>query len=665
MNSDIKHIKGISRVMTLFVMICMTMSGCTNDYIESPREDSLIEDQMELTGSLTLPEMPEFSTRGDFGDTPGSDLKLTIFEFDLGSDAAHSFLSHIYNAEITSATTAVGNNGTVNFKFTINKTDAPKVLHLMLADKPLTSSFGSVASIFLDLSVSDNKEAYWGAVEFADGYNEKDESGKETLSSKLTGVPMIRNFAKISVSENLDNFELLGFEVINVPLAGTVAPLDLTTLQTPSLLDGNKMKKYSEINYSGVIPGNATFGNTEAEARKWNDSKAWTSASRYVYEHPYESTRRSYLIIYGTYTAPNNTSTTGYYKIDIGNPTGDHGMFEYYDIIRNIAYNVTITKVEAPGMATVSEAIDRAPFNNISASTETSSMLNISDNHNMLVVNDTNHIIIEDNQKVEVLYRYVTNITGNRKEENLKPYSVNLVPGPVIKEVADSVAWKDNYGVNWMKIIITCNKPDDRVKTQSFSIVDGNGLGRTINLVLRNPWKYSRLKNPNGSESDYYATIAPVTANLYTTPIPQNISNKPGEPLTVFFDLPDGLPETMFPLEFQLEPEYQGIENDKIGNLVVHTGPSLVNPEAVAISYIKTLSYKEYLYQYTEDDSNDVDINKPNKNHTVRCRFLTINTVDSGSPGEITIHCEYFKPNIKVKFERVDLTAPPDSNSPS
>lgn len=650
MKSVINHIKGISRVMTLFVMICMIMSGCTNDYIESAREDSSMEGQMELTGSLTLPDMPELSSRGGFGDTPGSNLQLTIFEFEFGSDAAHSFLSHIYNAEITSATTAVANKGTVNFKFTINKTDAPKVLHLMLADKQLTSSFGSVASIFLDLSVTDNKEAYWGAVEFANGYNQ---SGDESLSSKLTGVPMIRNFAKISVSENLSNFDLLGFEVINVPLAGTVAPLDLNTLQTPSLINGNVMKEYKQIGYSGVIPGNATFGNTEAEAKKWNESKTWTSYSRYIYEHPYESTRRSYLIIYGTYTAPNNVSTTGYYKIDIGDPTGNHGMFEYYNIIRNIAYNVTITEVGAPGMATVAEAIDRAPFNNISAATETSSMLNISDNSNMLVVNDTNHIIIENNKKVEVLYRYVTDVAGNKNERNDIPSTPNLAPGPVIKEFATPETWTDSYGVSWMKIIITCNNPDDRVKTQSFSIVDGAGLGRTINLVLRNPWKYSRLKNQDGTQSGYYATVAPGTADLYETPEPKNISNEPGQPLTVFFDLPDGLPETMFPLQFQLEPKYQGIENDKIGNLVVHTGPSLFNDDVVAISYIKTLSYKEYLYQYTDDDSNEVDVSKSNKNHTVRCRFLTINTVDNDSPGEIMIHCEYFKPDISVQFKRV------------
>lgn len=655
MNSNIKHIKDSSIVVAFWVIMSVILYGCSNNYIESTLEDNLKADQTEITGFLSLPEMPELLTRGTFGETPGANLKLTIFEFDLGSDAAHSFLSHIYNAEISDPTN-VGNNVRVKFKVTVNKTDNPKVMHLMLTDKQLTSQFGSMASILLDLSTTDDNEAYWGTVEFPNGYNVKDDSGKDILNSKLTGVPLIRNFAKISVSENLTNFQLLGFEVINVPLSGTIAPLDLATLKTPSLLtvDGSKMKQYKDIDYSGVIPGNASFGNTEAAARRWNNSKVWTTGSRYIYEHPYESTRRSYLIIYGKYTAPNNAITTGYYKIDIGDPTGDHGMFKYYNIIRNISYNVTINSVEAPGMATVAEAIDRAPFNNISASTETSTMLNISDNHNMLVVNDTNHIIIDDDQKIDVYYRYVKDLTGDKKEDNSIPYAVNLEKGPVIKDFTESITYTDDYNVNWKKITITCNNPDDVVKTQSFSIVDGNGLGRTINLVLRKPWKYPRLKYPDGSESDYYATIAPVKADLYTTPVPQNISNKPGEHLTVFFDLPDGLPETMFPIEFQIEPKYQGIENDKVGNLVVNTGPSLFDPNIVAISYIKTLTYMEYLYKYTDDDSNDVDITKPNTNHTVRCRFLTINSVENNSPGEIIIHCDYFKPDVSVQFKRVD-----------
>lgn len=660
MISDFKYT--ISRLLTFFALLSVVTTSCTNEAPEVPGTGQISGDEIVVQGALTLPDMSVSVSRGLFGPTVAdSDLKLTILEFDKGADDSHSFLSHVYKAEIMTATN-VGNNVLVKFKVTIYKSDSPKILHLMLADDYVSTQFGSVATVLPSLYVADRREAYWGTVEFPDGYNTTDSEGSVTLNpdvkSKLTAVPMIRNFAMITVSENLSNFELLGFDVVNVPTSGTIAPWDQNTLSVPSMLktDGS-MESYKNIKYQGYIPGDAGFGNTEVQAKA-----SWTSSSqnmlstttRYLYEHPYESTRRSYLIIYGIYTS-GSVPTPGFYKVDIGGLDND-GMFQNYNIIRNIHYNVVITSVQAAGMSTVAEAIDRAPFNNISAATETSAMLNVSDNTNMLVVNDTNHIIVDNDQTIDVFYRYVQNLKTDPKEDNTIPHTVGLgpenVPGPVIKSVSPATPYTDSQGVNWMKIILTCNNPDDIVKTQSFSIVDGTGLGRTINLVLRKPWSYDRLKYANGVESDYFATVAPVTANTYTTPVPQNISAQNGEPVTLFFDLPDGLPETMFPLYFQLEPKYQGLENDKVGNMVVSTGPSLFDPNVTAISYIKTVTYMEYRYQYINDTSSEFDISKINRDHTIRCRFLTINSVESGSEGEIMIHNDYFSPDVSVKFKR-------------
>lgn len=657
MQSKICHIIRRSLFPTIYAMLLSIVIGsCTSDDFEISETNQ--SDEMVIHGSISLPDMPQTISRGIMGEEPNAHLKLTVFEFDLGSDAAHSFLSHIYYAEITSNTTAVANNGTVDFKVTLNKSAKPKVLHFMLADDYLPSDFGSVSTLLPNITVSGDSEAYWGCVPFTNGYNNEDDDAtlRDDVMGKLTQIPMIRNFAKISVSVSPDvnNFELIGFDVLNVPSAGTVAPFDQKTKGVPSLLKNGKMESYNDISYAGIVPGTSQFFNTEVEAKNWDENSANLNSteSRYVYEHPYESTRRSYLIVYGNYTTGNITKS-GFYKIDIGN-LDSNKLFQTYNIIRNIHYNVIINEVHAAGMSTVTEAIDRAPFNNLSTATETSSMLNVSDNINMLAVNATNHIIVDKNKTIEVLYRYITDLVGSKEVHNEVPRTPDLKVGPVIKDYSKST-FTDDLGVNWIKIEILCNDPDDIARTQSFSIVDGTGLGRTINLVLRNPWKYDLLKYADGTESEWYATIKPITENEFgNDPTPENISSKPGKPLTVFFDLPDGLPESMFPLQFQLEPKMQGIENDKVGNLVVSTGPSLFDPNVVAISYIKTLSYLEYQYMYTQDDSNDVDINKPNINHTVRCRFLTINTVENGSEGEIMIYNPYFKPNISVIFKRMD-----------
>lgn len=654
-----------SVVLTALAMLC----ACQDIAPDETIPDST--DGLTITGSIVVPDMPQSESRGLLGDAPNQNLKLTILEFDKGADAEHSFLTNVYNADLKQTT----DKEIVEFSFTLKAATTPKELHLFLASNYLKPEFGSIATLLPQLTVGvpgSEYEAYWGCQTFPDGFTDITESEGvpqllDEVKTKLTRVPMIRNFAKITVteSESLNDFELLGFDIVNVPTSGTIAPWNQTESEVPTLNVGDQMKSYQEISqsYSGIVPGAAQFRNSELNAKSWtveNGQKDYNSKllspnhAEYMYEHPYESTRRSYLIVYGKYTDSNKQSTYGFYKLDIGMRNATTHDFEYYNIIRNIHYKVIITHVYAPGTATVAEAIARAPFNNLIGAVETSSMLNVSNGKNLIIVNDTNHIIVEKDQTVDILYRYIKDVTGTKTEDNGVPHVVGLHEGPVIKEVVNDnpEAYTDGNGVNWMKISLKINDPTSVVKTQSITIVDVEGLGRTINLVLRNPWRYARLKDSNGNESQYFATIAPNTSNLYTTPVPQNVSCNTGEPLTVFFDLPDGLPEAMFPLDFQLESQYQGIENDKVGNLVVVTGPSLFNPNFVAISYMKTVTYAEYRYQYA-DNSNEVDINKPNANHTVRCRFLTINTVTDGSEGKIRIHNPYFSPDVDVTFKRV------------
>lgn len=647
----------------LCAMLILAMTGCQSDEIAPSDKDT--SGGLTVTCSVLLPDMGKASSRGSLGDTPGESLKLTVLEFDLGVDAAHSFLSNIYEAEPTSPTN-VNNGGIVNFKFTLKAAGTPKVLHLLIADKIFTPGFGSMASILpgIDVGAAKNdywttatKEAYWGCVEFPDGFTDLDAYGNPTLKDgvqeKLTNVPVIRNFAKLSVTldENVSNFRLLGFEIVNMPTAGTVAPWEQSTLSVPQLLATNEsgaiakpyaMKKFSDIHYGGIIAGSAQFVNTEVEAKSWTAGNM-TTAARYIYEHPYESTRRTYIIVHGEYCTDQSDIGNpdkwkkGFYKLDIGMRNSD-GSFNYYNIIRNIHYIIKIQSVSAKGSPSVQDAIRRAPFNNLTASTETASMLNVSDGENILYVNATRHIII-NTEPVTILYKYV-NINGNADNMGT-PTTVGLKAGDVIESYTEAVESTENAG--WMEIKIQPKEPTDITARQSFSIMDGRGLGRTINLVLRKPWEFAKI------EGEQTAVINNGSNNDYSWPS-QAISNQAGEAFSVYFNLPNGLPETIFPLDFVIQSKNQGIENNKIDNMVVTTGSSLFNPDATAIAYIKTVSYAEYSYKYIGDESSDLDVNAPNVNHTIRCRFLTINA--GSEPGEIKIHNPYFGTDASVTFNR-------------
>lgn len=664
--------------------------ACQDQGVVVPEPAAEPSDKVTVTGTLTIPPQAIAQSRGGLAETAGAGLKLTLLEFDMGDTPDLTTISNSYQAVITSETTAVDDGVNVNFKVTLLHTESAKVLHLVLADEYVSiSGFGSEASILPSLVVGttdpegniNETEAYWGRVEFPYGYSqlkeEETEEGTRTyyelradVQTKLTAVPVIRNFAKITVSvaNTVTNFTLLGFDVVNVPTAGTVAPWNTTTQRIPVLLDNGTMRDYTTLMtedkpYKGIMAPGALIRNQESDAKTWNETNHPALATVqpvYMYEHPYEPDRRTYLIVRGTYTS-GEKSTTGYYKLDIGNVNVDASdqTFDYYSIIRNIHYNVRITDVTATGMETVADAISRAPYNNLISATETSSMLNVSDGKNMLIVNDTNHIVVNSSETIKVMYRYITDVTNTQKPENGKATVVGLdVPdGPVVESYTQST-YTDAAGAEWVLLEIVPREPTDIVKTQDFSIVDGEGLGRVIHLVLRKPWQYASL----GTVDDVpvYATVAPGVNNEYSQVAPMDVSNAANKELTVYFNLPDGLPETMFPLEFKLEALKQGIENDKIGTLVVSTGPSLFPDKEgqTVISYIKTVSYMEYCYKYKNDGSNDVDVSDSNRNtnHTVRCRFLTINSVSSGDNAEILIHNPYFSPDVSVKFKRVQMT---------
>lgn len=661
------------------------LAGCAADLPApvAPEESG----SATITCSINIPAMDEVQSRA-LGNAPGSGLKLTVLEFDLVPDKPdQSFISKVYQAT-TKTPTNVANGGTVSFEVTLNLdgSNTAKQLQFVVANDFVNPGNGSIASLLPTMSVSGNNEAYWGKIDFEDGYETQEVNGTLVLTNackaKFNNIPVIRNFARIGVEEGLDNFELLGFDIVNVPTSGTIAPWDSGDGESrqphiPDLLNGSAMWDYNHITdvsgYSGTLPAGVGFYNQEFDAAKWgrdDNGIIFSRQYRYLYEHPYEPDRRTYLIVQGDYYPTDENGNLlspvrGFYKVDIGNLNTD-GTFQYYNLIRNISYNVVIQSVSAPGMATVAEAIDRAPFNNLLAATETSSMLNVSDGENMLIVNDVNHIIVNEGETIDILYRYLTDVTGNKNEANDAEGLHYIVgDGDVIAKNTNG-EWditettSTNAAGNWVCLKVKTNAPDPlETFTQTITIVDGKGLGRTITLISHQPWQYVPIVPTTTPPAT--AIIQPGSYNWYETADSQDFSNKAGAEMTVYFNLPNGLPDSMFPLDFLLEAKYQGLENNKIGTMTVTYGPSLFDPQVTAIQYIKTVSLNEYKFMYKardpkDPDSDVIDVGKPNTNHTIRCRFTTITEVDAGSEAEVHIHNPYFSPDAVANASRVAMT---------
>ena len=631
----------IKRLTTyIAVAASLVLGACSEETLRPDVPDAGGEEGVRV--SIAIPDMPRLATRA-FGDTPAADLKLTVFEFEKGSDPTNTFLTKIYQAE-TLTQTNVANGATVDFRINdLLMTESPRVLHFVVAPQHLDAKYASEAVVFSNLSVRDNSQAYWGRVEFPNGYGTVDKNMKPQLTDeakqKLTGVNVLRNFAKVSVevaATATANFQLTGFELVNVPTSGTVAPYNSGRQEFPQMFDdAGTMLGYLAVagngsgqqGYSGIMPANCGFRDLEENFSPVADGgrPAWSTRDAYLYEHPFESTRRTYVILQGNYR-PTTTDAwqTCYYKIDLVRLNEESGMTEYYDILRNYDFHINVTGVSAPGASTASEAISGVSYNNISADVDARDMLQISDGANIVEVSKTN-IIFTNTTPVEFLYRYSPVGGFSSETTNAKLHTNGLNAGDVIASVTAPEVYTDADGVVWVKRVITPKPiPEAGTREQSFYVVDADGLGREIRLVAHVPYDYSDIEVYPGSENG-----RPTSAAGQGT-----VSPLSGQPFTVYFNLPAGMPEAMFPLTFILESNRQNMENNPIGTLVVTSGqtgfPTTEVYEVPRIKYRKTVSYAEYLYKtdannnlITDGAGNYVE----NTDHTVRCRFRTINSL--------------------------------------
>lgn len=516
---------------------------------------------------------------------------------------------------------------------------------------------------------------------------------EEKVKLKLSNapIPLIRNFAKITLkNKDTSNFTPKAWTVVNDLDAGSVVPWYSPSTgndikYTEYIKSDGSVKNYDELVNGGYVGVSQTGANrihkledVENATTPKDSWKEWTlldgaDPNLYLYERKIAVSNPIYILIYGEYMAGSGEAKGGYYKIalarkkkikDDGNEI-DTGIADEYNVIRNIQYNVVITDVTAPGYDTPSDAAAAPAFNNVSGDVNTKNMTQISDGVDMLYANQINFVITQKNQVLDFKYRFVSDITGAKNVLNdkvaYKTTGIGISTGSVVKSFGSNA---DDYndgkstdvternGSEWKQLMICAKDPTDEVQIQTFTIyttpadagtnsdgLSGIGLNRTITLVLRNPWDYIRLETFPGQWDDdskwpdYDPDDSPTDPNVNYF-----VGSEKGAPLTVFWELPAGLPEAMFPLEFQIESDRQNIENAGAGNAVVKSGPSLFEGVSDSrISYIKTVTWSDY----APDGENSTPDSR-----IIRARFVTTTNITSLEKDEylstIRIHNPYF-----------------------
>ena len=602
------------------------MAACTDDHLEDmpvqPVKET--ESKVKLNFSVQIPEVQAAASRSF--DTPAiTTLQLAVFD-------ANGYLSEAPYAVRAEGETGLGtDNAPIQFTVELSQTPNKRIIHF-LANKSINANdFGTESELIGALYTTGEQDAYWQRIELSEGvqfeFTDSDKDGIydngetvniNTIGDKLTKVPLIRNFAKITVSTAANittpgnvGFTLQGFTVVNVPDRGTVAPINTNKGGFAQYVDANKNAySYSNltgasINYTGFVPNDAIIDGSVADEDDFVDEEDEYTFYMYERNNQSKNVNRTFVIVKGQF----GNEGTSYYKIDLTYKNGN--VTEYFEILRNFSYNIVINNVESSGAASPELAATMTgSHNNLSASIETQSLLNISDGASRLFVNYTEYVFVGSGETMELKYRYVPNVANPNSVENENidtdndghyvTYNLESKANSAENSVASITAATSDVA-GWRTLTVTAAEMDaNEVKRQTLTLVAGN-LSRTVTFILRPKFNFSNEK-ATSPQKELKAAFS------YS------------------FVIPQGIPESLFPLTFivQASPENIYPNSDK------NSLPVKVLDGEKTFGYEREVTYEEY--QQTGG--------------VINCYFL-VNT-ENFAGTKITVSNRYFNDSAEV-----------------
>lgn len=555
-----------------------------------------------------------------------------------------------------------------NFTVTVAMSDSHRIIHF-LGNGPEIMPFGYDTAV-MPIQLSANGEmGYWQMIDLPDGIKAKrnsdgyyidkygevisddegffsndfpveEDRGKtryvadDETEAAFQGIPLIRNWAKMVLSADAEsNFTPIAFSAVNVPSRGAMAPYSASTGFIADYQSRSFPYLEDTVKYPGNLPSGTTFDATipdktsftyfQSHASQLTPNEGVANANGgavYMYERPAPtaSIPPSYVIIYGHYYNPDDPDSEGdyFYKVDLmenkrvsQEGEADKWNARYYPIYRNFKYQIVVKKILSQGHATPAAAAASAGSADVSADVTTSHLSDISDGVGRLHVSPwmaktftREHSL--DNPLTELSVFFSKNASGE-PDMSASSVTLELLPpedgGP---DIIDNLSIRAPYDPSqhenpdykmkgWRQITMTTAAPGRTVRSQSIRVTGTHEYGRLYR--------------------DITITVQPVQPMTVVCG-EERIAAFKNTSQSVYVSIPDGLVESMFPLEFVVEPQDRTLSPDNSkpdNNLPVVAGVSISEDDGYAgkntFQYIKTLSWEEYLgLPRTEDEDEHV-----------------------------------------------------------
>ena len=551
------------------------------------------------------------------------------------------------------------------FQVQLELSDSKRTVHFLGnvdEDQLITGSYAS--QVLPSLLSYEMKQAYWQRVFLKEIHPKVNKTTQEPelddkgyylpddyVKERLKYVPLIRNYAKIQVTNNADKeeleagskFHLESYAVIQYPTRGSVVPYRTNTQGDPfsfdvsqeNRLSGYELCNYEKLdktlNYPGNLPSGVSFNYfipTEdmfldpAGAGKGKVLPYVKDSDQgfYIFERgvPTASLDPTFVIIRGYFGELTETTTHYYYRLDLmeTQQVADESLSQYYPIYRNFRYDIVLNRISNEGVLTPELAAKSSTIVDISADVSMRHLSDISNGRTRLVVEPfmTRTYTGPSKEGHYTLYaRFFNDI--NSANPNKNPGAVTVELEPMDDNEEDILILYDddnNPVVHGGKYFPRAQWTDD-VNGDGVENDDEGGY-RVIHFDCKDvKYDVTKIQKIKITGRNLYSTYGELPLyreveislqqkqDMEVSCSEKELALQQGAKQTVSITIPSGLPTSMFPLTFIIEAEDVTLTPDNEiadNNLPVRSGTSLSENEKyrgkTTIQFIRTLTLDEY-----------------------------------------------------------------------